>query len=93
MKIHVEGNELNVLRGAARMIEAGAVGAIQFEFGEAHIGSRTFFRDIHQSLSPRSQIRRILGSGLSGTLETYDVILDIYRTTNYLAVPQDGVGR
>jgi FkbM family methyltransferase len=90
LKIDVEGNELNVLHGATRMIEAGAVGAIQFEFGEAQIGSRTFFKDIYQFLSPHFKIHRILATGLSGALETYDVILEVYRTTNYLAVVRDG---
>ena len=90
LKIDVEGNELNVLRGSTRMIEAGAVGAIQFEFGEAQIGSGTFFKHIYQFLSPRYRIHRILRSGLSRPFETYDVILEVYRTTNYLAVLRDG---
>jgi FkbM family methyltransferase len=89
LKIDVEGNELNVLRGSTRMIEAGAVGAIQFEFGEAQIGSRTFFKDIYRFLSPRYQIHRVLRTGLSGAFETYDVILEVYRTSNYLAVLRD----
>lgn len=93
LKIDVEGNELNVLRGATWMIEAGAVGAIQFEFGEAQIGSRTFFKDIHQFLSPRYKIHRILATGLSRNLEPYDVILEVYRTSNYLAVLRDGPAR
>jgi FkbM family methyltransferase len=86
LKIDVEGNELDVLRGATRMIEAGAVEAIQFEFGEAQIASGTFFKHIHQFLLPRYRIHRILGAGLSKALEPYDVIFEVYRTTNYLAV-------
>ncbi len=93
LKIDVEGNELNVLRGATRMIEAGAIGAIQFEFGEAQIGSRTFFKDIHQFLSPHYRIHRILAAGLSKILDPYDVIFEVYRTTNYLAVLRDGSAR
>jgi FkbM family methyltransferase len=89
LKIDVEGNELNVLRGATRMIKAGAVGAIQFEFGEAQIGARTFFKDIYQFLSPYYKIHRILGTGLSRAFETYDVDLEVYRTTNYLALLRD----
>jgi hypothetical protein len=90
LKLDVEGNELNVLRGATRMIEAGAIGMIQFEFGEAQIGSRTFFRDIYGFLSPHYTVHRILGMGLSAVLEAYDVILEVYRTTNYLAMLRDG---
>jgi hypothetical protein len=75
------------------MIEAAAIGAIQFEIGEAQIGSRTFFKDIDQFPSPHYEIHRILGSGLSGALEPYDVILEVYRTTNYLAVLRDGPAR
>jgi FkbM family methyltransferase len=89
LKIDVEGNELNVLRGSTRMIEAGAIGAIQFEFGEAQIGSLTFFKNIYQFLSPRYRVHRILRMGLSNAFETYDVILEVYRTTNYLAVLRD----
>jgi FkbM family methyltransferase len=86
LKIDVEGNELNVLRGAVGMIEAGAIGAIQFEFGEAQVGSRTFFKDIYQFLSPHYRLYRILPSGLSRAFDTYDAILEVYRTTNYLAM-------
>jgi FkbM family methyltransferase len=93
LKIDVEGNELNVLRGSTRMIEAGAIGTIQFEFGEAQIGSRTFFKDIYRFLSPRYRVHRILRSGLSSAFETYDVILEVYRTTNYLAVLRDDPSR
>jgi FkbM family methyltransferase len=93
MKIDVEGNERNVLLGAERMIRTGAIGAIQFEFGVAQLGSRSSFRDIYQLLSSRYQIHRILGRGLSRALEPYDVIYEIYRTTNYLALLRDGRSR
>ncbi len=93
LKIDVEGNELNVLRGATQMIENDAIGAIQFEFGEAQIGSRTFFKDIYEFLSPHYRIHRILGTGLSGPLEPYDARLEVYRTTNYLAVLREDPAR
>ena len=77
------------------MSETGSVGAIHIEFDEAQIGSCTCFNDICQFLSSRYKLClcRILGTGLSGALETYDVSLAVYRGTSYLAVLRDGPGR
>jgi hypothetical protein len=67
------------------MLGAGAIDVIQFEFGEAQINSRTFFRDIYQVLSPGYQIHRIPRRGLAA-LRSYNEIREIYRTSNYLAI-------
>lgn len=85
LKIDVEGNELNVLRGASGMLKTGAIRLIQFEFGEVQIGSRTFFKDLYRLLTPDYTIHRILRAGLA-PIEAYDEIHEIFRTTNYLAV-------
>jgi FkbM family methyltransferase len=85
LKIDVEGNELNVLRGAARALEAGMVPLIQFEFGEAQVSSRTFFKDIYDTLKPGYRIYRILRAGLA-PIDSYDESREVFRTTNYLAV-------
>jgi len=45
MKIDIEGNELNALRGAEAMFLNKQVGIIQFEFGHASRASRTLLLD------------------------------------------------
>jgi FkbM family methyltransferase len=85
LKLDVEGSELKVLHGAEGMLKAGAVDQIQFEFGEAQVDSRSFLRDFFDLLGPGFRIHRILRRGL-WPLPDYDVLREIYRTTNYLAV-------
>ena len=86
LKIDVEGHELEVLRGAKRMLETDHIDIIQFEFSAAHIDARVFFRDFYLLLKDRYQISRILQNGLS-RVEEYDPSLELFkRATNYLAV-------
>jgi FkbM family methyltransferase len=89
LKLDAEGNELKILLGAARMLEAGAIDQVQFEFGEAQVDSRTFLRDFFEVLGPRYLINRILHRGLR-PLKRYDVVQEVYRNTNYLAVRRAG---
>jgi FkbM family methyltransferase len=92
LKLDVEGSELKVLKGATRMLEAGAIDQIQFEFGEAQIDSRSFLRDFFDVLGEGYQIHRILRRGLR-PLPSYDEVDEIFRTTNYLAVRRETLDR
>lgn len=83
LKIDTEGNELAVLRGAQRMIAAGRVDFIQFEFGEAAIDARHYLRDFFRIL-PGYQISRVTRGGLSA-LDRYKEEYEIFRTVNFLA--------
>lgn len=50
LKIDTEGNELEVLNGAANLLNNHKIGIIQFEFNSLNIVSRAFFRDFRKLL-------------------------------------------
>ena len=86
LKIDVEGHELEVLRGAQRMLQADAIDFIQFEFSAAHIDARVFLRDFYNLLKGRYKLYRILQNGLANVAE-YKPELELFkRATNYLAI-------
>lgn len=85
LKIDVEGNELKVLNGSNNLIKNNSIHFIQFEFGEANIDSRTYFKDIFNLLIPNYKIYRVLNNGLF-SIEKYKYIYEIFRVTNYLAI-------
>ncbi len=64
LKIDTEGHELSVLTGAERMLAAGAIRAIQFEFGGTNIDARVFLRDIVGRLAPTHEVCRLLRDGV-----------------------------
>jgi FkbM family methyltransferase len=85
LKIDVEGHELDVLRGARVMIESGAIDLIQFEFGMADIGSRTFLRDFFDFFEGRYRLYRVVRNGLY-PLPRYREIYEVFfNSTNYVA--------
>ena len=45
LKIDAEGAELDILKGAARSIAEGRIGAVHFEFNEMNLVSRSFMHD------------------------------------------------
>ena len=83
LKMDTEGSELAVLRGAQRMIDAGRIDFIQFEFGEAAIDARHYLRDFFRIL-PGYRISRITRDGLR-PLGHYKEVDEIFRTVNFLA--------
>jgi FkbM family methyltransferase len=89
LKLDVEGHELAVLRGARRMLEAGAVSIIQFEFGPANIYSRTYFYDFWSLLSGHFDLYRIIPRGIV-PIAYYGEHREVFLTTNYLAVRRPG---
>ncbi len=85
LKMDVEGNELNVLRGAEETIKSGVVDIIQFEFGGCNIDSRTFFKDFFDFLNPNYNIYRILKDGIR-LVDTYKEEHEVFLAINYLAI-------
>jgi len=82
LKLDVEGNELNALLGAKKMIDSDAIDYIQFEFGACNVDSKVFFRDIFSLLKDKYRIYRILKKGLF-EIKIYRETLELFVTTNY----------
>jgi FkbM family methyltransferase len=86
LKLDIEGHELRALLGARQMLEAGRIGAIQFEFSAANLDSRTYFRDFYDLLAEHYVIHRVLQDGLY-EIGRYRESHEIFkRATNYLAL-------
>ena len=84
LKVDVEGHELAVLSGARALIEAGAIDAVQFEFGERSLYSRTFLRDFFELLGPAFDLFRVTPFGLRAL--RYTPAAEIYvQEANYFA--------
>lgn len=85
LKIDTEGSEIDVIAGAAAMIEAGCIAFIQFEFGDPFLHTPFHFLDLWDRLSPRYAIHRILRYGLT-EVRAYSADLEIYKVANFLCV-------
>lgn len=64
LKVDVEGYDLQVLRGARRLLAGGKIGVIQFEFTHINAHSRVFINDFAACLGGRYRLHRLLPHGL-----------------------------
>ncbi len=87
LKIDTEGNELNVLKGAQKLIENNKINIIQFEFNNMNVVSRTFFRDFVELLS-NYDFYRMLPDGLVKLNYDYQypVSQEIFYFQNIIAI-------
>lgn len=87
LKIDVEGHELDVLLGGSGMLERGAIGAVQFEFGGCNIDTRTYLRDFWLLFQKHGYRLFICGHfGRLIEITRYRESLEQFVTTNYVAV-------
>lgn len=86
LKIDVEGFEVNVLRGAERMLSTGRVRLIQFEFTQLNTTVRVFFKDLYDILSNNYNIYRLLPNGIE-RIKTYNPTLhEIFAYQNFVCI-------
>ena len=88
LKLDVEGNEFNVLRGGESLLKRKAIDLIQFELGRASVDARVFFKDFFYLLRPSYRIYRVLQNNIV-EIDNYREEYEIFLTTNYLAVSRD----
>jgi len=84
LKIDVEGNELDVMKGATELISGNKIGIIQFEFNEMNIISKVFLRDFYKLLSAY-KIYRLDTQKLIPLFE-YDSRNEIFQFQNLIAI-------
>ncbi len=84
LKLDVEGNELNCLKGATDMLSGHKIRYIQFEFGGTQIDARVFFRDFWELLGADYRLFRIVRNGIR-EITNYGERHEIFNAVNILA--------
>lgn len=86
LKIDVEGHEIDVLRGASRMLNEKRIKAILFEFGRGNIDSRTFLRDFFNFFNGYqvSNFLRVTPSGYLSPVKKYSAIHERFIVSNFI---------
>lgn len=83
LKLDVEGNELNCLKGAKKMLTR--CDYVQFEFGGCNIDSRTYFYDFWKLLNKNFTFFKIMKNYLF-EIESYNEKEEIFLCTNYFLI-------
>lgn len=90
LKADIEGHEMDLFSGAARMFQAKAIKIVTFEFGGCNIDTKTYFRDFFYFFqSMKMDLYRITPSGYLYPLPQYREIDEQFRTTNFAAISKD----
>lgn len=88
-KIDVEGHEVNVLRGAKRMMQSAAIRCIQFEYHATWIYSESHLRDVfHLMKNTPYQLFKLLGERKFLRIPRYSQSIDTHQYSNYLMVAE-----
>jgi FkbM family methyltransferase len=85
MKIDVEGAEIEVMKGADKLLSGGKIDFIQFEFGAGNSDSKTYMKDFFGVLNKHYLLFRILKDGLL-LMESYHNDYEILVMGNYFAI-------
>lgn len=86
LKIDVEGHEMDVLKGAARMFAERRIDRVQFEFGGCNLDTKTSLQDFYYFFKEvQFGIGVVQPTGRVQPLGKYDEFYEHYRTTNFVA--------
>ena len=85
LKIDVEGNEFDVLKGAADLLAEGRIRVIQFEYGEWWIAARVLLKDVLEWVQAQHpyDISKVTPRGLQRILK-YGFHLENFHGSNYV---------
>jgi FkbM family methyltransferase len=84
LKIDTEGSELSVLRGAEKLIGAGKIKIIQFEFNEMNVFSNSFMKDFIKLLKDYN-LYRLMPNGFLPLSEYKPLTHELFAYQNIVA--------
>lgn len=88
LKVDVEGHELAVFRGAARMMNEKRIYCIQFEYGGCNLDARVYFLDLFNYLTAYDfDFYKLYPDG-PRKLNKYDQSIETFKYSNWIAVPR-----
>lgn len=88
LKMDTEGNELDVLKGARKMIKERKIKIVQFEFNEMNAFSRSFLKDFYDEL-PHYSFYRLMPYGLYSLGKYRPSTWEVFAFQNIVAVRKD----
>lgn len=88
LKLDVEGHELDLLQGGARMFRERRIAIVSFEFGGADIDSHTFFQDFWYFFRDNGagRVHRLTPSGRLIPILKYKEIYEQFRPTIFVVL-------
>jgi FkbM family methyltransferase len=87
LKIDTEGNDFNVLLGAAELLRAQRIGLLQFEYNHRWIAFRRYLKDAFEALLAAGySVGKVTPKGIV-TFRRWHHELESFREGNYLAWP------
>ena len=88
IKVDVEGFDVDVLRGAEGLMEAGAIKAVQVEYSSGYIFRRHTVHDLFEIANRHGYDVHIIAPEGPILLPEYNTRLDNARTKNFLLTPE-----
>lgn len=86
LKVDVEGHELEVFKGAKKMLSEKRISCIQFEYGGCNLDARVYLLDIWDYLTAFGyKIGKIYPDKIK-YLSNYDQTFETFRYSNYIAL-------
>lgn len=88
VKLDIEGYEVAALHGAERMLRAGQIDVVQFEYGFMYVEARTSLLDLMQyirGVNPRYVFHKLYPDG-ARPVTTYSHELDNFKTQNWALI-------
>ncbi|MCX6800173.1 MAG: FkbM family methyltransferase [Candidatus Falkowbacteria bacterium] len=86
LKIDVEGNEFEVLKGSQDMLKNGKIKIIQLEYGGTYIDANVWLKDVWEYFKDFNYVwYKILPNELR-LIEKYDQSMDNFQYANYLLI-------